>query len=82
MLDKRYDHHLVEKDKYESWKEKGYFASGDKSKDPFSIVIPPPNVTGKLHLGHEAMMFYGFQAWITLVLPLKQKSWKSSEIWV
>ena len=52
MLDKRYDHHLVEKDKYESWKEKGYFACGDKSKDPFSIVIPPPNVTGKLHLGH------------------------------
>ena len=52
MLEKRYDHHLVEKDKYESWKKKGYFASGDKSKDPFSIVIPPPNVTGKLHLGH------------------------------
>ena len=52
MLDKRYDHHLVEKDKYENWKQKGYFASGDKSKDPFSIVIPPPNVTGKLHIGH------------------------------
>ena len=52
MLDKRYDHNLVEKDKYENWKKKGYFASGDKSKDPFSIVIPPPNVTGKLHIGH------------------------------
>ena len=52
MLDKRYDYNLVEKDKYENWKKKGYFASGDKSKDPFSIVIPPPNVTGKLHIGH------------------------------
>ena len=36
----------------ENWKNKGYFNSGDKSKDPFCIVIPPPNVTGKLHLGH------------------------------
>ena len=52
MLEKRYDHNLVEKDKYDNWKKKGYFASGDKSKDPFSIVIPPPNVTGKLHIGH------------------------------
>ena len=52
MLDKRYNHLEVEKDKYQNWKSKGYFASGDKSKDPFSIVIPPPNVTGKLHIGH------------------------------
>ena len=52
MLDKRYDHTLVEANKYENWKKKGYFACGDKSKDPFSIVIPPPNVTGKLHIGH------------------------------
>ncbi len=52
MLDKHYDHNLVEKGKYENWKNKGYFLAGDKSKDPFCIVIPPPNVTGKLHLGH------------------------------
>ena len=52
MLDKRYNHLEVEKDKYQNWKSKGYFASGDKSKVPFSIVIPPPNVTGKLHIGH------------------------------
>ena len=52
MLDKRYDHLLVESGKYENWKKKGYFSSGDKSKQPFSIVIPPPNVTGKLHIGH------------------------------
>ena len=52
MLDKKYNHLTVEKDKYENWKNKGYFKSGDKSKTPYCIVIPPPNVTGKLHLGH------------------------------
>ena len=52
MLDKKYNHLEVEKGKYENWKEKGYFKAGDKSKDAFCIVIPPPNVTGKLHLGH------------------------------
>ena len=52
MLDKRYDPKLVEEGKYENWKKKGYFTAGDKSKQPFSMVIPPPNVTGKLHLGH------------------------------
>ena len=53
MLDKRYDHLAVEEGRYEKWVEKGYFTGGkDKSKPPFSLVIPPPNVTGKLHLGH------------------------------
>ena len=52
MLDKRYSPQEVEKGKYETWKSKGYFTAGDKSKTPFSMVIPPPNVTGKLHLGH------------------------------
>ena len=52
MLDKKYNHLEVEKGKYENWKNKGYFTSGDLSKKPYSIVIPPPNVTGKLHLGH------------------------------
>ena len=52
MLDKKYNHLEVEKNKYNNWKEKGYFESGDLSKKPYCIVIPPPNVTGKLHLGH------------------------------
>ena len=52
MLEKRYSPKDVEQGKYETWKEKGYFTAGDKSKNPFSMVIPPPNVTGKLHLGH------------------------------
>ena len=53
MLDKKYNHLEVEKDKYNNWKEKGYFKSDNNSdKTPFCIVIPPPNVTGKLHIGH------------------------------
>ena len=52
MLDKKYNPQEVEKGKYEIWKEKGYFASGKRKGQPFTIVIPPPNVTGKLHLGH------------------------------
>ena len=52
MLDTKYNHLDVEKDKYENWKEKGYFKCGDTNKEPFTIILPPPNVTGKLHLGH------------------------------
>ena len=52
MLDKKYDHIKVEEGKYENWKNAGYFESVDKSREPFCIVIPPPNVTGKLHIGH------------------------------
>ncbi|MBR0295330.1 MAG: valine--tRNA ligase [Bacilli bacterium] len=52
MLDKRYNPKSVEEGKYEKWKKAGYFTAGDKSKQAFSMVIPPPNVTGKLHLGH------------------------------
>lgn len=51
-IETKYNHTKIEENKYNDWKNKGYFDSGDKSKDPFCIVIPPPNVTGKLHLGH------------------------------
>ncbi|MBQ8681454.1 MAG: valine--tRNA ligase [Bacilli bacterium] len=52
MLDKKYNSKKVEEGKYDIWKAKGYFKSGNLSKEPYCIVIPPPNVTGKLHLGH------------------------------
>lgn len=52
MLETKYNHKLVEENKYNIWLEKGYFLSGDKTKTPYSMVLPPPNVTGKLHLGH------------------------------
>ena len=53
MLDKKYDHKSVEEGKYEKWLNNGYFTCDEKStKKPFCIVLPPPNVTGVLHLGH------------------------------
>ena len=77
MLDTKYDHISVEKDKYEKWKNNGYFKCGNKSKNPYSIVIPPPNVTGKLHIGHaynvsiqDAIIRYKrMQGFDTLWLP-------------
>lgn len=48
----KYNHKEVEEGKYKHWIDKKYFEAGDISKKPYSIVIPPPNVTGKLHLGH------------------------------
>ena len=49
----KYNHKDIEADCYSFWLEGNYFeAKKDKSKEPFSIVIPPPNVTGRLHLGH------------------------------
>ena len=52
-LPKVYDPKLVEKKIYELWMEGGYFKGKiDPDKKPFSIVMPPPNVTGQLHMGH------------------------------
>ena len=51
-METKYDHSKVEESKYATWKKNEYFKAGDKRKKPFCIVIPPPNVTGKLHLGH------------------------------
>ena len=51
-LKPKYDFKEVENGKYEFWLKGGFFEAGDKEKEPFTIVIPPPNVTGKLHLGH------------------------------
>ena len=53
QLPTKYDHKSIEEDRYGFWLEGNYFqATGDPKKEPFSIVIPPPNVTGRLHLGH------------------------------
>jgi valyl-tRNA synthetase len=52
-LPPKYDPQAVEQDRYKFWLDGKYFeATGDPDKEPFSIVIPPPNVTGRLHLGH------------------------------
>ncbi|MBR9979823.1 MAG: valine--tRNA ligase [Desulfatitalea sp.] len=53
MLDKGYDPKAVEQRWYEFWEREGHFAAADADgRPPFSIVIPPPNVTGVLHMGH------------------------------
>ena len=52
-MPKTYDHQIVESKWYEKWEKNGYFhAEPNSEKTPFTIVIPPPNITGKLHMGH------------------------------
>ncbi|WP_225746549.1 valine--tRNA ligase [Corynebacterium sp. Marseille-P4611] len=52
-LPKSWEPQAVEKDLYEGWVEKGYFTPDANSEaEPYSIVLPPPNVTGQLHMGH------------------------------
>ncbi|USS93744.1 valine--tRNA ligase [Fructilactobacillus ixorae] len=49
----KFDPHAVEHGMYQKWVDEGVFKpSGDQQAQPYSIVLPPPNVTGKLHLGH------------------------------
>ncbi len=53
MLDAKYNHKKVEEEKYNKWKKLDYFkCQEDSDKKPYCIVLPPPNVTGVLHLGH------------------------------
>src|SRR3990172_11512849 len=50
---KSYDPRATEDRVYEFWESRGYFkARIDESKQPFCIIMPPPNVTGELHVGH------------------------------
>ena len=52
-LSKTYDPKNIEDRLYKKWEDNGYFhAEVDRSKKPFTIVMPPPNITGKLHMGH------------------------------
>ncbi|MGR8947569.1 MAG: valine--tRNA ligase [Gammaproteobacteria bacterium] len=50
-MEKTYDPHLIEKSRYQHWESKGYFAPGAEG-EPYCIMLPPPNVTGSLHMGH------------------------------
>ncbi|BAE84977.1 valine--tRNA ligase [Desulfitobacterium hafniense] len=77
-MEKVYDPSQVEGKWYPYWEEKGYFhADVDDAKEPFSIVMPPPNVTGALHLGHAIdstiqdilTRFKRMQGYNTLWLP-------------
>jgi valyl-tRNA synthetase len=58
MLDKTFDHAAVEQTLYQGWESQGAFAAGAARANavPFTIMIPPPNVTGSLHMGHALTM--------------------------
>jgi valyl-tRNA synthetase len=55
-MDKTYDPHAIEQRWYKTWEENNYFAPsdghGNEAQNPYCIMIPPPNVTGSLHMGH------------------------------
>lgn len=78
LLNKTYDPSQVEDRLYRMWMEKGYFrAEVDWNKEPFCIVIPPPNITGQLHMGHALdntlqdilARWRRMQGYVTLWLP-------------
>ena len=78
MLEKKYNHKEVEKDKYQRWLDKDYFKCDPESeKTPYCMVLPPPNVTGVLHLGHAwdvtlqdiIMRYKKMEGYDTLWLP-------------
>jgi valyl-tRNA synthetase len=51
-LSKNFEHGVAEKKWYQHWLDKNYFHSTPDDREPFTVVIPPPNVTGVLHMGH------------------------------
>ena len=51
-MEKNFDHQSAEKKWYAHWLEKKYFSSTPDEREPYAIVMPPPNVTGVLHMGH------------------------------
>ncbi|MEW8498452.1 MAG: class I tRNA ligase family protein, partial [Candidatus Thiodiazotropha taylori] len=51
-MEKTYNPHAIEQSWYQTWEERGYFAPTKTDGDSYCIMIPPPNVTGSLHMGH------------------------------
>ena len=52
MQNSNYNHHAIEKQIYDYWEKNNFFRPKKNRKKYFSVVIPPPNVTGSLHMGH------------------------------
>ena len=89
MLENKYNSKNFEDELYEDWEKKGYFKpSMDKTKESFCIMMPPPNVTGKLHMGHALdgtiqdilIRFKRMQGYNTLWLPGSDHSAISTEM--
>lgn len=95
-INKVYDPKKVENELYNKWMEKDYFhAVIDPEKEPFTIVIPPPNITGQLHMGHALdntmqdilIRMKRMQGYCTLwlpepTMPVLQQRRKSSKRWL
>ena len=76
-MEKNYDPSQFEEKLYKNWLEKGYFkATIDKNKTPFTIIMPPPNITSKLHMGHA------FQQTIQDVIIRRKRMQGYSALWV
>ncbi|TCI04918.1 valine--tRNA ligase [Corallincola luteus] len=73
-MDKTYTPQNIEQDLYQEWEAKGYFAPAGKG-DPYCIMIPPPNVTGSLHMGHA------FQQTIMDALTRYQRMKGKNTLW-
>ena len=89
MLKEKYNPKDFEDELYQRWEEKGYFKpSMDKTKENYCIMMPPPNVTGKLHMGHALddtiqdilIRFKRMQGYNTLWLPGSDHSSISTEM--
>ena len=87
-LEGKYEPHEFEDEIYKNWEENGYFKpSGDKTKESYCIMMPPPNVTGKLHMGHALdgtlqdilIRYKRMQGFNTLWLPGTDHSALSTE---
>ena len=88
-LEGKYEPHEFEDEIYKNWEAKGYFKpSGDKTKESYCIMMPPPNVTGKLHMGHALdgtlqdilIRYKRMQGFNTLWLPETDHAAISTEV--
>ncbi len=76
-MENKYNHKTVEKNRNQKWLDKRFFYASTNPKKPFSIISPPPNVTGHLHLGHawnifiqdSLIRFHKLQGFDVLLLP-------------
>ena len=76
-MEKNYDPSLFEESIYKTWLDKKYFSAKiDKNKKPFTIIMPPPNITSKLHMGHA------FQQTIQDIIIRRKRMQGYSALWV
>ncbi len=76
-MDKKYNPSLFEEEIYQNWLNKGYFkGSVNKNKTPFTIIMPPPNITSKLHMGHA------FQQTIQDIIIRRKRMQGFEALWV